>query len=997
MHPGDPVSVDPAGFDEFFEAIYGYFPFAWQSRLASQVVTEAWPEGIDVPTGLGKTALLDMAVYALAVQASFAPEERTAPTRTFAVVDRRVVVDQTFARAGKLARGLLEAPSGIVADVAHALRSLSGGGPPLEVVRMRGGVTWSWRWLASPDQPAIVVGTVDQYGSRLLFRGYGVGAQLRAIDAALCGSDALLILDEAHIARPLADTAQQVHRYESAAAQPVLAHRRPHPVLISATLPGGLRDVFRPDMNEESSQEAQARLGTPKLTRLLQLGTKAKDPVADLARALAALATEALAGEDTQRVGVVCNTIRVAREVFQILDASLGDVDRCLLIGRSRGWDRERNASAWESHLGRDRDDGEAKILAVATQTIEVGADFDFDALVTEAAPLDALIQRLGRLNRFGRPAGGSATVLYCDRRHDPDAVYGTATARTWAWLTQLTGPPAPAPASQISTARRSAPTLDLSSLQLQRLVTPEVRARLAADPALAPTVLGPTLDAWSHTEPAPAPDQPVAPFLHGIERGVPEVLVCWRAGLPSGGEEVRGTWEQELDITPIADGECVSVPLWEAERFLAAGQPGEVADLEGTPQPAEVEPARDHPEQADTPAAWIRLLDGTLLPAPHNRLTPGAFLIVRSESGGHDQWGWTGRLGPPVPDVADIFRHRYRIRLRAGLLHHLLVPGNWGGALQKALAKDETDLSVAALRSIAAASLPDDSAVWQAVGTFVTKRAGVLADLLIANQARIVRVQRGSRRDGDQVDLLIAQARVDDAEAVGFESEGDDDVDASSNTGTVVGLEQHLRDVARQSAAVAGRLGLTPKLIASLELAGRAHDLGKADKRFQVMLHGGQRLRAEAWPEPVAKSGTPAGDQEARIQALRRSGWPIGMRHEAVSLALLQNLHRMRPEVFAGTDPELVDHLVSTHHGWGRPLFPAVRDPRPVPVAARLPGESIELTASSDDTLIDWSAPDRFERLTRRYGWWGLALLESVVRLADMACSEAYAKGGEV
>ena len=45
----------------------------------------------------------------------------------------------------------------------------------------------------------------------------------------------------------------------------------------------------------------------------------------------------------------------------------------------------------------------------------------------------------------------------------------------------------------------------------------------------------------------------------------------------------------------------------------------------------------------------------------------------------------------------------------------------------------------------------------------------------------------------------------------------------------------------------------------------------------------------------------------------------------------------------------------------------------------------------TSADAVLDWEQPERFARLCRRYGRWGLALLESVVRLADMSVSEGY------
>src|SRR5437588_647617 len=58
-------------FDEFYQAANGYPPFPWQARLAARVLEGEWPS-IDVPTGCGKSSVVDVAVYALAVGAELA-------------------------------------------------------------------------------------------------------------------------------------------------------------------------------------------------------------------------------------------------------------------------------------------------------------------------------------------------------------------------------------------------------------------------------------------------------------------------------------------------------------------------------------------------------------------------------------------------------------------------------------------------------------------------------------------------------------------------------------------------------------------------------------------------------------------------------------------------------------------------------------------------------------------------------------------------------------
>ena len=56
-------------FGDFFMAIHGYRPFPWQDRLARRLCDRnAWPAVLDLPTGSGKTAAIDAAVFHLAVR-----------------------------------------------------------------------------------------------------------------------------------------------------------------------------------------------------------------------------------------------------------------------------------------------------------------------------------------------------------------------------------------------------------------------------------------------------------------------------------------------------------------------------------------------------------------------------------------------------------------------------------------------------------------------------------------------------------------------------------------------------------------------------------------------------------------------------------------------------------------------------------------------------------------------------------------------------------------
>src|SRR3954471_12332673 len=83
---------------------------------------------------------------------------------------------------------------------------------------------------------------------------------------------------------------------------------------------------------------------------------------------------------------------------------------------------------------GRLRTSEDRPLFVVATMTIEVGADLDFDHLITEAATLPALRQRFGRLDRLGLFGRGAGEILL-RKSKGPDPIYGDDLARTWEWL----------------------------------------------------------------------------------------------------------------------------------------------------------------------------------------------------------------------------------------------------------------------------------------------------------------------------------------------------------------------------------------------------------------------------------------------------------------------------------------------------------------------------------------------------------------------------------
>ncbi|NVN90372.1 MAG: CRISPR-associated helicase Cas3' [Desulfuromonadales bacterium] len=99
----------------------------------------------------------------------------------------------------------------------------------------------------------------------------------------------------------------------------------------------------------------------------------------------------------------ICNTVGAAQQQFRLLDnLSQGEFPVGLLHSRFPFWRREQLERKWMACFGKDGKTRCASIL-VSTQVVEQSVDLDADLLITELAPTDMLLQRLGRLWRHSR------------------------------------------------------------------------------------------------------------------------------------------------------------------------------------------------------------------------------------------------------------------------------------------------------------------------------------------------------------------------------------------------------------------------------------------------------------------------------------------------------------------------------------------------------------------------------------------------------------------
>lgn len=545
------MTLSVSAFGAFHAAVHGgKQPFAWQQRLLEQVVRDkAWPRVLDLPTGAGKTTCIDIALFALALDAANEASARWCPRRITMVVDRRIVVDQVAERGRRLGQALSRSRDGVISEVANRLRSLTRRGEePLGVFTLRGGMPKDDGWARSPDQPLVIASTVDQVGSRMLMQGYGVSQGMKPVHAGLLANDALLLLDEVHLSEPFRQTLDQLARLRERFSESGMKTRFSH-AFLSATPGAGAASTFTL-LDEEKKPDSPLgpRLHASKPVCLVEVEDRTALEWACVERAKALL-------DRHRTVAVVVNRVASAGVIARQLVESLGsNAAVTLLTGRMRPLDRDDVLRELRPAVqtGRKRSEDQPKRVIVGTQCIEAGADFDFDALVTEAASLDSLRQRFGRVDRLGEYKKAEGVVVYdnCKRLReelkrrgakpslaDDDPIYGSALGETISWFKKQQSERPKKLKQELKKLKEAvkkrkgedkqqaeqqltrSEQVDFGVLALEVPIGDALTKLLAPKPD-APTLLPAYLDLWAQTSPAPSRVPDVSLWLHGPSSG---------------------------------------------------------------------------------------------------------------------------------------------------------------------------------------------------------------------------------------------------------------------------------------------------------------------------------------------------------------------------------------------------------------------------------------------------------------------------------------------
>ncbi len=366
-------------YKSFFKAAMGemYSPYPYQERLAK----ETWPDLLDIPTGVGKTAAVILAwLFRLLHQ------KPDTPMRLVYCLPMRVLVQQIHTNCDQWLTRLqpIFDEAGVPLPTAHIL--------------MGGAIDEEWQ--QHPERPWVLIGTQDQLLSRALNRGYAMGRFRWPMHFGLLNNDSMWVLDETQLMGVGVETSAQLQGFRDK-----LGCIGPNNTLwMSATLddaqlntidhpaPPEGRKILSLNAQDHAQEKVQTRLRAKKPLQQVSSLTLSKETETKYA---SDLVQEILKHHQHDSLTlVILNRVNRAQSVFaELLKTGRTQENTALVHSRFRRHDRQQHESLL--HASGDR-------IVVATQAIEAGVDVSARTMFTELAPWPSLVQRWGRCNRAG-------------------------------------------------------------------------------------------------------------------------------------------------------------------------------------------------------------------------------------------------------------------------------------------------------------------------------------------------------------------------------------------------------------------------------------------------------------------------------------------------------------------------------------------------------------------------------------------------------------------
>jgi len=910
-------------FDRDFVAATRHRPFRWQRRLFEELLRGEIPAGLDLPTGLGKTSV--MAIWLLARASGAA-----LPRRLVYIVDRRAVVDQATDMAEALRKNL---------ETHGALSAALGlGDRRLPISTLRGKFVDNREWLEDPAAPAIIIGTIDMIGSRLLFSGHGVSRKMRPYHAGLLGADALIVLDEAHLVPPFEALLETIECGIDAFGPRKASDRAVVPPLrlLSLSATGRSREGKVFALQAEDVPDVADRLGARKTVTVLRAEDGLETTLAEQAWRLAET------GGANVRCIVYCDRRSVAEAVETALwEKTKGnprkgvpavDVGIELFVGARRARERETAKKRLKDYgFLADSLPSSKPVFLIATSAGEVGVDLDADHMVCDPVPWERMVQRLGRVNRRGR--GDARIVLIHEGEPKPaneDAPteqerHALVSWRTLALVEEL--PPA-------GEGRDASPGA-LRALKLRALDDAVLEAGIAAatTPApLRPALTRPLVDAWSMTSLEDHTGRPdIAPWLRGWVEEEPQTAVVWRCHLPvrrAGGEATRAEIEAFFEAAPPHPSEVLETETWRVVDWLIARAA------------AAVKRDRSDDAQEDAGDTQEAEMDERLL----RKSDVAAFVL--SSAGDL-------LLRRQLVEIAESDRKRREDLQRRLAGATLIVDVRLGGLSEKGL----LDADVQARAHSADDDEDDDKSVW----LDPTDTGRPVVQFRVHPPQSVAEVTGKPERAPEGAYVFVTKRSHDgeDTEVIVIESWTTEESRATATRPQL--LSDHRTSAAQRARAIATAIGLPQDYGDALAIAARLHDEGKQASRWQ---------RAFSAPRDGIYAKTRGPINQALLD---------GYRHEFGSLPLAEG-----DRAFQDLPKDLRDlvlHLIAAHHGFARPVI-ATRGCEDAPPS--------RLEERARDVAL------RFAQLQKRWGPWGLAWWEALLRAADQQASRENEEQGK-